>query len=46
MQFPFFGPHMAALFAPLSAVCERVEKIDHVLFGDRYLLGTVRLLLA
>lgn len=46
MQFPFFGPHVSAFFALFTTVCKRMEKVDHMLFGNGYLLGTVRLMLA
>lgn len=38
MQFPFFRPGVAALNAALSAVRERMEKIDQMLLcgGDLF----------
>lgn len=46
MQFPFFGPDVTAFLALFTPVCERMKKVDHMLFGDRYFFSTVRLLLA
>ena len=45
MQFSFVRPHMPAFDTAFTAVCKSVEKIDHMLFGDRHSFCTVRMML-
>ena len=45
MQFSFVRPDMPAFDTAFTAVCKGVEKIDHMLFGDRHSFNAVRLML-